>query len=80
MNAPTPRAGEVGLGGELRGVTQLDRRISEAAKLGFTRFIVPAGSGAKGAGAGRLAGVTVTECRTVGEAFRAVLGRKEKGA
>jgi DNA repair protein RadA/Sms len=33
--------GEVGLSGELRTVGQLDRRLSEAAKLGFTRAIYP---------------------------------------
>lgn len=33
--------GEVGLGGELRGVSQLEKRLSEAAKLGFKKAIVP---------------------------------------
>ncbi|MDN5348279.1 MAG: hypothetical protein PWP65_1843 [Clostridia bacterium] len=33
--------GEVGLAGEVRGVTQPERRIEEAARLGFTSFIVP---------------------------------------
>lgn len=33
--------GEVGLGGELRGVTGLDRRLAEAARLGFRRAVVP---------------------------------------
>ena len=33
--------GEVGLSGELRSVTQLDRRVNEAARLGFKRCIVP---------------------------------------
>lgn len=33
--------GEVGLGGELRGVSQLEKRMSEAAKLGFKSAIVP---------------------------------------
>jgi DNA repair protein RadA/Sms len=33
--------GEVGLGGELRAVPQLDRRVSEAARLGFKRCLVP---------------------------------------
>ncbi|MFC2022876.1 DNA repair protein RadA [Chloroflexota bacterium] len=33
--------GEVGLSGELRAVSQLDRRIAEAARLGFKRCIVP---------------------------------------
>lgn len=34
--------GEVGLSGELRSVSQLDRRLNEAHKLGFTRVIAPA--------------------------------------
>jgi DNA repair protein RadA/Sms len=34
--------GEVGLSGELRAVSQLDRRIGEAARLGFARCLVPA--------------------------------------
>ncbi len=33
--------GEVGLGGELRQVSHLDRRLSEAARMGFRRAIVP---------------------------------------
>ena len=34
--------GEVGLGGELRQVAQLPRRLAEAARLGFTKALVPA--------------------------------------
>ena len=33
--------GEVGLSGELRAVSQLDRRVSEAVRLGFRRCLVP---------------------------------------
>ena len=33
--------GEVGLSGELRAVSQLERRLSEAARLGFKRALVP---------------------------------------
>jgi DNA repair protein RadA/Sms len=33
--------GEVGLSGELRSVGQLDRRLNEAAKLGFRRAVYP---------------------------------------
>jgi DNA repair protein RadA/Sms len=33
--------GEVGLGGEVRQVNQLERRLGEAARLGFGRAIVP---------------------------------------
>lgn len=36
--------GEVGLGGELRQVGRAPRRMTEAARLGFTRAIVPANS------------------------------------
>jgi len=34
-------AGEVGLSGELRAVSQLERRVAEAARLGFERCLVP---------------------------------------
>jgi DNA repair protein RadA/Sms len=36
--------GEVGLSGELRSTSQLDRRLSEAAKLGFRRSLCPSTS------------------------------------
>jgi DNA repair protein RadA/Sms len=36
--------GEVGLAGEIRAVTGLSRRLTEAARFGFTRAIVPAGA------------------------------------
>ncbi|MCO5220914.1 MAG: DNA repair protein RadA [Thermomicrobiales bacterium] len=37
--------GEVGLSGEVRSVSQLDRRLLEASRLGFSRAIVPASIG-----------------------------------
>ncbi len=37
--------GEVGLSGELRAVSQLERRVTEAARLGFERCLVPKVSG-----------------------------------
>lgn len=36
--------GEVGLAGEVRSVSLIDRRVSEAARLGFKTAIIPAGS------------------------------------
>jgi DNA repair protein RadA/Sms len=33
--------GEIGLGGEIRGVTRIDRRIQEVSKLGYTEIFVP---------------------------------------
>jgi DNA repair protein RadA/Sms len=38
----TVTVGELGLGGEVRSVPQLDRRLAEAARLGFMRALVPA--------------------------------------
>ncbi|MDX6223723.1 MAG: hypothetical protein QOE64_99, partial [Frankiales bacterium] len=38
--------GEVGLAGDIRPVPGLERRLNEAARLGFTRAMVPARSGA----------------------------------
>ncbi|MBK5252287.1 MAG: DNA repair protein RadA [Peptostreptococcaceae bacterium] len=44
-NTPVPADmaifGEIGLGGEVRGVTHGEMRISEAARLGFKRCLVP---------------------------------------
>lgn len=37
--------GEVGLGGQIRPVSQLELRLKEATKLGFKRAIVPKGQG-----------------------------------
>jgi DNA repair protein RadA/Sms len=37
--------GEIGLSGELRSVAHLDRRVTEAARMGFTRCLVPKAGG-----------------------------------
>ncbi len=42
--------GEIGLAGEVRRVAGVQRRLAEAARLGFTRALVPPDSGAAGAG------------------------------
>ncbi|HET7266395.1 MAG TPA: DNA repair protein RadA [bacterium] len=41
VDAAAVAVGEVGLGGEVRAVSQIDRRIAEAAKLGFRRVVAP---------------------------------------
>lgn len=56
--ATTVLIGEVGLGGEIRSVSQLDARIREASKLGFSDIIVPESArGAAKASTTRLTGV-----------------------
>ncbi len=42
IDARTVIFGEVGLGGEVRAVGQAELRLAEAAKLGFTRCLLPA--------------------------------------
>ncbi len=41
VDASTVAVGEVGLGGEVRAVSQVTRRLAEAAKLGFHRVLLP---------------------------------------
>ena len=44
IEARTLVLGEVGLAGEVRAVAQAEARLSEAARLGFRRAVVPAGT------------------------------------
>lgn len=43
LGAGTCAVGEIGLGGEVRHVQQMNQRINEAARLGFTHIICPPG-------------------------------------
>ena len=44
LPADTVFAGEVGLSGEIRAVSRIEQRISEAGKLGFRQIFVPLGN------------------------------------
>ena len=70
VNQPLPADvvvfGEVGLGGELRQVAHAPRRLAEAARMGFTRAIVPANS------ANGVEGISLTRVATVSDALLAV--------
>ena len=59
--------GEVGLLGELRPVAGLERRLREAARLGFGRAIVP--RAARGGPSSELDGLDVSEVATLREAI-----------
>ena len=50
MPATAVAIGEVGLAGDLRRVTGMDPRLAEAARLGFTCAVVPAGTASAPAG------------------------------
>ncbi len=68
----TVAVGEIGLSGELRSVNQLDRRLVEAQRLGFTRVIVPAVLGRRGRPID--GGIEVVRAATVAEAIEAAVG------
>lgn len=71
--------GEVGLTGEVRSVGQTDKRIMEAARLGFTRCVVPATEGkterrtvhgvGNGASGNKGNGIEIIPIRTVEQAL-----------
>ena len=66
LPAKTVVIGEVGLAGELRRVPSLERRLGEAARLGYEQAIVPAGSKVKDTG------MRVVQVGTLAEAIAAV--------
>ena len=62
--------GEVGLSGELRPVSQVERRLAEAAALGFRRCILPHAAVER---AGKIKGMQLTGVATLAEAIAAAL-------
>ena len=62
--------GELGLGGQLRPVGQLELRLQEAARLGFRRAVVPRGAGSAAAAVG----LALLEAGSVAEALVSALG------
>ncbi len=77
--AGTAVFGEVGRGGEVRAITQAARRVREAAQMGFSRCLLPAGNletpelsragGPDGGDGERPAGCELAGVRTSGEAL-----------
>jgi DNA repair protein RadA/Sms len=63
--------GEVGLGGEIRSIGNIEKRIKEAEKLGFKRIIIP-GNNMKGLKIN--AGITITGVNNLTEILQLVLG------
>ncbi len=57
--------GEVGLGGELRQVAQMPRRLAEASRLGFRRAIVPEHASVSDAGIDLIRAGTLAEAITL---------------
>lgn len=72
----TVAIGEVGLLGELRSVSGLERRLREAARLGFTRAVVPK---AGGRAPSRVDGLEVVTAGSVADAIRVSLVEGARG-
>jgi DNA repair protein RadA/Sms len=63
--------GEIGLGGELRQVQRTERRLSEAARLGFRRALVPRSA------PDAPAGMRLDRATSIGEAVRHQVSRPQ---
>lgn len=61
--------GEIGLTGEMRRVSKIEQRVSEAAKLGFKRVYIPKNNLT---GWSFPEGIEVIGCRTIGEVIKQV--------
>ena len=69
VDSGTVALGELGLGGEVRPVSQLEARLKEAARLGATHAIVPHLGGRKL----KLGGMALREVRRLSQAMGEVM-------
>ncbi len=64
--------GEIGLAGEIRGVSHCEQRIKEASRLGFSRCIIPK-SNLKNLSASIKKDIEIIGVKTIREAFEAII-------
>ena len=62
--------GEVGLGGELRSATQIEQRLRESARLGYTHAIIPTSGSQKLA---KIAGMELIPVKNVSQAIERLM-------
>ena len=67
--------GEIGLSGELRQVSALNQRLTEIARLGFKRCMIPAGGRER---AEQIPGLQLIPVKNVRQAISVVLGKGER--
>ena len=70
IESKTCFVGEIGLTGEVRGISQIDKRIAEAERMGFQRLVIPK---INVKNLRKKPSIEVTGVKTVGEAIR-ILG------
>ncbi len=73
LDAGVAAVGEVGLGGEVRPVAQMGRRLQEAARLGLKRVVAPESAEVDTA---ETNGLEVVRVSTVSQAIRALFPRR----
>jgi DNA repair protein RadA/Sms len=71
VDSSTVAVGEIGLGGEIRTIGHVEKRIQEAAKLGFKRIVIPHNNlkGVKGQD-----GIEIVGVQSVNEGIQQLLG------
>ncbi len=74
LGASLAAIGEVGLSGELRQVSALNQRLSEIARLGFKKCIIPAKSREKPE---NYPSMDIIPVQNISQAIASVLGKKE---
>lgn len=74
LGADLAAIGEVGLSGEVRSVSNLNQRLSEISRLGFSRCVIPAHVRDE---VKQFKGMQLIPVKSVREAIRAVLGKNE---
>ena len=69
-DSQTVVVGEIGLGGEIRAIAQIEQRVSEAAKLGFKAIVLPTSNMKK---ATRRSDIEMKDVGTIQQGIAAVL-------
>ena len=73
LGADLAAIGEIGLSGELRSVSALNQRLSEIARLGFRRCVIPANGREE---VRQFPGLKLIRVKNISEAIAAVLARE----
>ncbi|MEW6061972.1 MAG: DNA repair protein RadA [Bacteroidota bacterium] len=71
VDSQTVAIGEIGLGGEIRTIAHCDKRVQEAAKLGFKAIIIPKTNAKKMKSSN---GITIIGVETIQEAMKQLIG------
>ncbi|MHB1049102.1 MAG: DNA repair protein RadA [Bacteroidota bacterium] len=70
VDSQTVAIGEIGLGGEIRTIAYCDKRVQEAAKLGFKKIVIPQSNAKKMKSTN---GISIVGVETIQEAIKQLL-------